>query len=265
MPSRVVIRLKNARALEQSRDVAPREVIVYHWNRIFGALLLALLLLIGLIWGGRQLFKTSAETPEGSSEQTLSSQDDAGVEIPLTTTSPATESSGPAPTQAGEAIDTPPIPSPAVRPSTPQIAPTPATAAGKGKMNAAQPRQGKSAVASKSPATTILSKGVKRVHLTTNVANDEPVDTLGRVIPMNDRGLIRVFLFMETSGLKGQILFHDWYWKGKRMAHARIPVRQNQYNASSSKFIDRIMKGPWEVKVVDEKEKVLARAAFEVR
>jgi hypothetical protein len=114
------------------------------------------------------------------------------------------------------------------------------------------------------PPISILSRSVKRVLLTSNVIEGEPIDTLGAVIPMNDKGLIRVYLFMETSGLKGQTLFHDWYWKGKRMAHARIPIGRNAHEAASSKFIDRIMMGPWEVKIVDEKGKVLAKAAFEV-
>ena len=82
---------------------------------------------------------------------------------------------------------------------------------------------------------------------------------------MNAKGLIRVYLFMETEGLKGKVLFHDWYWKGKRIAHARIPIKRDANIAASSKFIDRIMMGPWEVKVVDERSRVLAKAAFAVQ
>lgn len=272
MPNRVVIRIKNAQSLEQSPDIAPREVIVYHWHRIFGVLLLALLLLGGLVWGGRQLFTTPEETREGPSEQVLSSQTETVGEIPPPAAQSVPQTSVDTRMQAGPAVTAEETQAPAARSSVSRI--PPASAANK----TAPMRQAKPSGASKPasaapgrevsarhPATAILSKRVKRIHLTSNVVNDEPVDTLGTVIPMNDKGLIRVYLFMETSGLKGKALFHDWYWKGKRIAHARIPVRQNPHKAASSKFIDRIMTGPWEIKVVDEKDKVLARAAFEVR
>ena len=123
-----------------------------------------------------------------------------------------------------------------------------------------------SVAASSAHATVaILSSNIKRAQLTSSVSKDGPVDNIGLTIPMNAQGLLRIYLFMETDGLKGKVLFHDWYWKGKRIAHAHIPVKRNPDTAVSSKFIDRIMVGPWEVKIVDASNRVLAKANFEVR
>ena len=91
------------------------------------------------------------------------------------------------------------------------------------------------------------------------------MDHIAQTIPMNDKGLIKVYFFMETVDLNGNVLFHDWYWKDKRIAHVRMPIKHDLDTAASSKFIDRIMVGPWEVRIVDESNRVLAKADFEVR
>ena len=70
---------------------------------------------------------------------------------------------------------------------------------------------------------------------------------------------------METADLNGNVLFHDWYWKDKRIAHVQMPIKHDLDTAASSKFIDRIMLGPWEVRIVDESNRVLAKTNFEVR
>ena len=118
---------------------------------------------------------------------------------------------------------------------------------------------------SATPSISILSSKIKHAQLTSGIKEDEPVDNIGQIFPMNDKGLIKVYFFMETVDLKGSVLFHDWYWKDKRIAHVRMPIKHDVDTAASSKFIDRIMVGPWEVRIVDESNQVLARANFGVR
>ena len=114
-------------------------------------------------------------------------------------------------------------------------------------------------------SVSILSSKIKRAQLTSGIKEDEPVDHIAQIIPMTDKGLIKVYFFMETADLNGNVLFHDWYWKDKRIAHVRMPIKHDMETAASSKFIDRIMVGPWEVRIVDESNQVLAKAVFEVR
>jgi hypothetical protein len=82
---------------------------------------------------------------------------------------------------------------------------------------------------------------------------------------MSTKGLIKVFLFTELSGFQGQVVYHDWYWKDRLMAHARVPVHNPEQRSFTSKFIDRIMVGPWHVRVVDKNKQVLGELQFEVR
>lgn len=111
----------------------------------------------------------------------------------------------------------------------------------------------------------IRSPAIHRLQLTSDVKDGMPVDELGGALRMNAKGLLKVFLYMETSGLKGRVLYHDWYWKDRRIAHARVPLRHTPQNAATSKYIDRIMVGPWSVKVVDERNTVYAETRFDVR
>ena len=114
-------------------------------------------------------------------------------------------------------------------------------------------------------STSILSSKIKRAQLTNGIKEGEPMDHIAQIIPMNDKGLIKVYFFMEAVNLNGNVLFHDWYWKDKRIAHVQMPIKHDLDTAASSKFIDRIMVGPWEVRIVDENNQVLAKTAFEVR
>jgi len=250
MPKKVVIRINNARPIDPIAESNPREIIVYHWRRIFAALAIGSVLLGGVIWAGWQALRTPDETKVVDLDQVPGGKALPPAQPLSPPKRPAgkaavTESSAVVPPAAQARSDTHPVANKhaAKTSETPQPAETRAHPA----------------------AVSIVSKSIRRAQLTSRIVGDEPVDSLGAVIPMNDKGLIRVYLFTETAGLKGKTLFHDWYWKGKRMAHARIPIRRNDHKAASSKFIDRIMRGPWEVRVVDEKERVLAKAAFDVR
>jgi hypothetical protein len=250
MPKKVVIRINNARPIDSSDGPDSREIVVYHWRRIFTALALGLTLLGGAIWAGWQALKAPEETrvvdltPDSDVNATGSSASPSSPPKQQAGKAPAAESAG-APSSAGQLRSD-------ARPSANKH---------EGKQSEGRSLAGMHG----HPAVSILSKSIRRAQLASAVVGDEPVDMLDAVIPMSDKGLIRIYLFTETTGLKGKTLFHDWYWKDKRMAHARIPIRQNTHKAASSKFIDRIMVGPWEVRVVDEKDRVLAKASFEVR
>jgi len=108
----------------------------------------------------------------------------------------------------------------------------------------------------------IKSEKIARAQLTNGVSKKEPVDKLGSTIPMNEKGLIKVFLFTDMHGLKGETLYHEWYLAGKRMARVKINVRNNNVSASSSKFIDKYMMGDWKVNVVNHSGDALVSAQF---
>lgn len=266
MPEKFVVRVINTQSLEQnveSNKPKPKtEIVVYHWHRIFAALFVLVVLLAGLIWGGLRIFKQSGEKPPTTYEQAANPAESA--------TEPQFASQRPTELKQGSGSPLAAVTTGETKPIAPQqrtSADIPAT--GKQTENTiappVQPTSNDVADATVNTSVSILSASIKRAQLTHGIKDDEPVDTLAQTIPMNENGLVKVYLFMETAGLKGKVLYHDWYWKGKRIAHARIPIKRAAHTAVSSKFIDRIMTGPWEVKIVDERGNVLAKTAFEVR
>ena len=257
MPEKLRIRVINTQNLEQTQTEPPKPKVVveYHWGRIVSALCLLAVLSAGLIWGVAHFFSQSDEKHRAdlpTEPPTAVVATAPAVSSPIKSEKPlestvARESAG--------AVDVKPLSS---QPQSVTEKPLDNTVDGPKSPVDRIDKPAKSTV-------SILSGSIKRAQLTSGVKDDAPIDIIGQTIPMNDKGLIRVYLFMETAGLKGKVLHHDWYWKGKRIAHARIPIKRREEIAASSKFIDRIMMGPWEVKIVDESNRILATVDFQVQ
>jgi hypothetical protein len=266
MPEKLRIRVINAQSLDQGDAPKPQVVIEYYWNRIIAAVLLIVAVLPGATFGLLHVFKGSGDKhPEVlvQAENSLKPASTPLADSPILEPAKPMDSDKP----IDDATTSKARPSPqvtALADKEGEEMPSVTQAEGV----AAHPVQSatESFAASPAPSTVaIFSSDIKRAQLTSGVSEAGPMDSIGPSIPMNAQGLLRVYLFMETDGLKGKILFHDWYWKGRRIAHARIPVKRNPHVAASSKFIDRIMMGPWEVKIVDGRNRVLAQADFLVR
>lgn len=90
----------------------------------------------------------------------------------------------------------------------------------------------------------------------------------GRPIPyelgLPKEGIVKVMLFTEMQGLKGKTLYHEWYRNGVRQARVKIPVNVTTQRSYSSKFINTLMLGDWQVKVVDEHAELFIVADFKV-
>ena len=115
-----------------------------------------------------------------------------------------------------------------------------------------------------SPIST-YHEGMAVAALTRELKDGIPVNSLGYDIPMNDEGIIKVILYTQMQGLKGTVLFHDWYRADKRMARVKIPVNVATQRSFSSKFINQQMLGDWTVKIVDGKGELYAEANFSVQ
>ncbi len=114
-----------------------------------------------------------------------------------------------------------------------------------------------------SPVTS-LHVGMLRAELSSEVVDKEPLAPLGYNIPMSDEGIIKVVLFTEMEGLKGTVLYHEWYLDDAPQARVKIPVSIDRQRSYSSKFINQQMLGDWRVKVVDASGELYAEANFRV-
>lgn len=111
---------------------------------------------------------------------------------------------------------------------------------------------------------TLYSDHVLRAQLTSRLEDKAPTERLGSRIRMNEKGLLRVYLFTELKGLKNQSVYYDWYLDSERRARVTVRPHLEQMRASVSKFIDQNMLGQWEVKVVLSDDTLLSRVRFEV-
>lgn len=109
----------------------------------------------------------------------------------------------------------------------------------------------------------IVNSSITEAVLSLSLNKDKPGEPLSHSVMMGDE-LIKVILYTEMKGLKGKVLYHEWYRNGKRQARVKIPVNVSNQNSYSSKFIDKYMLGQWQVKVVDASGEPYVLADFEV-
>lgn len=240
MPEKLIIRVVNTPKSKPQTRSSPKEIVEYRWDRIVAVSLLAVIMSGALIW---KMWPSSAEERRQAPRVAENTTPIVGLSIQATPTTAKVEKTG---GQALAKLEPAPQQVPTLAPAAPSANPPLAEAAAR-------------------PNVAIYAKHLKRVQLTGNILAEEPMDALGAEIPMNSGGLVRVYLFMESVGLKGNVLYHDWFLNGKRMAHIRVPVKRHENKAASSKFINRTMLGQWEAKVTDGGDRVLAKAVFNVK
>lgn len=220
---------------EAHPDSRPDEIVEYRWDRIIGAILVLVLLLAGIAGGGWYL-----TAPQPTTAPLFAP---VPVVVPVDRPDPA-KAAEPTPTVV--ALDD--------VPGRSSETPAPGEAKSRPPVVDATPS-----------LVRILSDKLVRARLTRDVIDQEPVGTASALIPMNARGLIRVYLFTEMEGLKGATIHHDWYLDDQRMARVTIRPQGERIVASSSKFIDQHMRGDWRVEVTTDQGEPLARSEFGVR
>ena len=289
MSKKLVIRINNLQNLEKNDAYEVIEETTIRWDRVIGFAVFALLLVIAAIVGLVTVFNSNttdkvelstessieAVSVERSNEASEEIVSDTGVVIPEQKTMPEQESVlQQLPAQQdrlivneAEAANVPVVEAVVVEKVVVEKVVIEKVAVEN--IASIEPKSVVSPPVEQIPSQFILSdpidiksEKIVRAQLTNGVSKREPVDKLGSSIPMNDQGLIKVFLFTDMHGLKGETLYHEWYLAGKRMARVKINVRNNNVSASSSKFIDKYMMGDWKVNVVNHSGDTLVSAQF---
>ena len=216
----------------------PEEVVVYLWGRIFAALFVLILVVGGIIWGALEIF--------GTGEQKEALAENQEMEAPSL---PSVYVDQPAAAEPASIQ----LPKTASSDSSAEPAFLPAPAAG-----VSEPSREDAA------SIKLLSDHLLRAQLSTGLEEKEPIDEIPNVLAMDSDGLIRIYLFTEIQGMKGQLHFHDWYLEDERVARVEISPSVDPMRASSAKYIDRQMVGDWRVEVVTEEGELLAKGEFSV-
>lgn len=247
------------------------ETLVYHWNRIVIAFGVLLAMVAVLVWAGLHFLEGHPDQPA----------------LPLTAGHSAPELPQP---QSVASQTAPAQPSAIVPPASAPLQSTPVVTPGPNLASSAsttslpevvkpapiepvvQPRLSQAhAVAPGKTATpppplppVKLSHHVSQLQLTAQLVKKQPTDNLGNRVNLNGRSLVKVYLYSQLDGLKGQRVYHEWFHAGKRMARIEIRPYLQSMNASSSKYLTPAMTGRWTVKVVDHEGHLLAERHFRV-
>lgn len=211
---------------------------MYLWGRIFAALFVLILVVGGIIWGALEIF--------GTGEQKEALAENQEMEAPSL---PSVYVDQPAAAEPASIQ----LPKTASSDSSAEPAFLPAPAAG-----VSEPSREDAA------SIKLLSDHLLRAQLSTGLEEKEPIDEIPNVLAMDSDGLIRIYLFTEIQGMKGQLHFHDWYLEDERVARVEISPSVDPMRASSAKYIDRQMVGDWRVEVVTEEGELLAKGEFSV-
>jgi hypothetical protein len=110
----------------------------------------------------------------------------------------------------------------------------------------------------------IRNDAITLAVLTRELRKDVPGRPIPYELSLPKEGIVKVMLFTEMQGLKGQTIFHEWYRNGVRQARVKIPVNIATQRSYSSKFINMLMLGEWQVKVVDDNAETYVLADFNV-
>ncbi|KAF3977902.1 MAG: DUF2914 domain-containing protein [Methylococcales symbiont of Iophon sp. n. MRB-2018] len=105
---------------------------------------------------------------------------------------------------------------------------------------------------------------VARALLTRGMRNKEPIDNIGSFVTVNKSKATVVFYFTELVNMKGQIVFHQWFWKNKPIYAKKFKILGNRWRIATSKVIHSTVAGAWMVRVVDEKTQMLNEIKFKV-
>lgn len=273
--------MNSAQSSRLPEPAEPQEIVVYLWGRIFAALFVLSLVVGGIIWGAFEIFGTGEQkealvedqsveapslpsvfidepAPEPASielPKTAAREEPEVAELPASMSETASETVSETPSSESSPEPAPPqSASQASEPvSSAEPAFLPAPAAGESEPSPEDARSIK-----------LLSDHLIRAQLSTGLEEKEPIDEIPNVLRMDSDGLIRIYLFTEIQGMKGQLHFHDWYLEDERVARVAIRPSVDPMRASSAKYIDRHMLGDWRVEVVTEEGEVLAKGAFSV-
>lgn len=242
--------------LDSSSVQRPETVVEYHWGRIALALALLLAVIGTPLWlwlqPEEELVLTALEAPAAGMPVPAAMEADVS---PFEAPDRVTVVLEPQVSAASESAAA--SPAPALKPEA--AAPVTLAKAEPAIVATERVREATAPVASFKP-----TRYVARAQFASDVVNREPVDQLSSKLTIPEGGLLKVYLFLELTQLKGETVYYDWYRNGKRSARVRIKIGQQQAPVASSKFIDRNMTGDWEVRVSTESGKQIGTFPFTV-
>jgi hypothetical protein len=106
-----------------------------------------------------------------------------------------------------------------------------------------------------------LSDNVSRFIISQAVKSNEPIGTLEN-IHFDSNNIATVYAYSDVNGLKDQTVYYQWSLNGKNIAKIKVKVGANRWRSYSSKFIQPNMHGEWKVELQNQAGENLAINQF---
>jgi|GEM_PF-2320412 len=90
---------------------------------------------------------------------------------------------------------------------------------------------------------------IVRSQLTSNIVEREPTNDLSNIVTGTPGNITTVYYFNHLTGMAGTTLTHKWLLNGEEKAVVNLNIGSNNWRTYSSKRMNVVMQGDWEVQV----------------
>lgn len=111
---------------------------------------------------------------------------------------------------------------------------------------------------------TALNKNVQRALLTYKIYKNEPVGEISLPLKVSKKKSIKIYYFVELTGMKGKTAYHEWLLDGALISRKKINISSDTWRAVSRQIFYRTAKHNWTVRAVDETGQIINEKHFDV-
>jgi len=110
----------------------------------------------------------------------------------------------------------------------------------------------------------IKNNKIKRAVLAQETINKEPLGVVNLPLRVNKKKAITVTYFTEVINMKGNSVRHEWVLNDKVIYSKKINVLGERWRISTRKLFSYTAIGKWQVRLLDDKGRVLHKIDFSV-
>jgi hypothetical protein len=116
------------------------------------------------------------------------------------------------------------------------------------------------------PAEPKMQAGshVQRSLLTYKLRKNEPVGEISFPVKISKKKPIKIYYFIELTGMKGRTVYHEWLLDGELISRKKINISSDSWRTSSRQMFYYTAKPNWTVRTVAENGQVIDEKHFDV-
>ena len=111
---------------------------------------------------------------------------------------------------------------------------------------------------------TEINNNVQRALLSYKIHKNEPVGELSFPLKISKQKSIKIYYFVELTGMKDRTVYHEWLLDGALISRKKINISADTWRAASRQMFYHTAKHNWTVRMVDEKGRIINEKQFDV-